>query len=113
MAFDSMMQRSVLQVHFDHVAARLLLDGVERREGVLHREAYRAEDIDPTTVQHLTLATKKQQVEWLKLFTADDARAPTVEMQPRRCSVRGVVVYESMFGNTHDLAAAIARGEGL
>lgn len=41
------------------------------------REAYRAENIDATSIQHLTLATKRQQQEWLKLFTSDDARAPT------------------------------------
>lgn len=40
------------------------------------REAYRAEDIDAGTVQHLTLATKRQQQDWLKLFTSETENAP-------------------------------------
>jgi len=40
------------------------------------REAYRAEEIDPETVRHLTLASKSQQKEWLALFEGDKTRAP-------------------------------------
>lgn len=40
------------------------------------REAYRQEAIDATSVQYLTLATKRQQLDWLKAFRSDDARAP-------------------------------------
>ena len=40
------------------------------------REAYRAEEIDAGTIQHLTLATKRQQQEWLKLFSSKTESAP-------------------------------------
>ncbi len=40
------------------------------------REAYRCEDIDAETIRHLTLATKVQQREWLKLFEDAEQRAP-------------------------------------
>ncbi len=40
------------------------------------REAYRNEDIDAETIRHLTLATKAQQREWLKLFEDPEQRAP-------------------------------------
>jgi ParB family chromosome partitioning protein len=41
------------------------------------KEAYRAEEIDDETVQHLTMATKAQQKEWLALYESDDGNAPT------------------------------------
>jgi len=41
------------------------------------REAYRAEEIDDETVQHLTMATKGQQKDWLKLLKDEDGNAPT------------------------------------
>lgn len=37
------------------------------------KEAYRREEIDPDTIRHLTLATKAQQQDWLKLFRDGDA----------------------------------------
>src|ERR1700743_2840023 len=37
------------------------------------REAYRSEAIDAETVQHLTLASKAQQKEWLALFETEEA----------------------------------------
>lgn len=40
------------------------------------REAYRAEDIDPATIRHLTLASKAQQKEWLALFRDKEGYAP-------------------------------------
>jgi ParB family chromosome partitioning protein len=40
------------------------------------RVAYRNEEIDATSVQVLTLATKRQQLDWLKLFQSEKARAP-------------------------------------
>lgn len=40
------------------------------------RVAYRNEEIDATSVQVLTLATKRQQLDWLKLFQSEEARAP-------------------------------------
>jgi ParB family chromosome partitioning protein len=40
------------------------------------RDAYRAEEIDSETIRHLTLATKAQQKEWLKLFEDEDANVP-------------------------------------
>lgn len=40
------------------------------------KEAYRREEIDAETVRHLTLATKAQQQEWLKLFEEEEAHAP-------------------------------------
>jgi ParB family chromosome partitioning protein len=41
------------------------------------RNLYRAGDIDPSTVKHLTLATKSQQTAWLALFDDKDAYCPT------------------------------------
>ncbi|HVT25490.1 MAG TPA: ParB/RepB/Spo0J family partition protein [Rhizomicrobium sp.] len=41
------------------------------------KDAYRAEDIDDETVQHLTMATKAQQKEWLALYESEDGNAPT------------------------------------
>lgn len=41
------------------------------------RTLYRAEEIDATTVRHLTLATKSQQKAWLALTEDEDACAPT------------------------------------
>ena len=41
------------------------------------KDAHRAEDIDDETIQHLTMATKSQQKEWLKLFEDEDGNAPT------------------------------------
>lgn len=40
------------------------------------REAYRAEEIDVSTVRHLTLANKAQQKAWLALFRDEDSYAP-------------------------------------
>ena len=40
------------------------------------RDAYRDEEIDAETVRHLTLATKAQQREWLKLFEDSESYAP-------------------------------------
>ena len=40
------------------------------------RAAYRAEEIDPGTVRHLTLASKAQQKDWLALFESEDSHAP-------------------------------------
>ncbi len=40
------------------------------------RQAYRNEDIDAETVRHLTMATKRQQRDWLKLFADPEAYAP-------------------------------------
>ncbi|MGE3476043.1 MAG: ParB/RepB/Spo0J family partition protein [Rhodospirillaceae bacterium] len=40
------------------------------------RVAYRNEEIDATSVQVLTLATKRQQLDWLKLFQTEEVRAP-------------------------------------
>ena len=47
--------------------------------GNLHpriREAYRAEEIDPETIRHLTLASKAQQKDWLALFADENGSAP-------------------------------------
>jgi len=41
------------------------------------KEAYRAEEIDDETVRHLTMATKSQQKDWLKLFEDEGGNAPT------------------------------------
>jgi len=38
--------------------------------------AYRREEIDPATIRHLTMATKKQQKAWWKLFRSEDTYAP-------------------------------------
>ncbi len=54
------------------VAQRLALGNLLPRI----REAYRTEDIDATSVQHLTLATKRQQQDWLKLFSSETEHAP-------------------------------------
>ncbi len=40
------------------------------------RKAYRDEDIDAHTIRHLTLASKKQQSEWFRLFKDPEQRAP-------------------------------------
>ena len=40
------------------------------------RDAYRNEDIDAETIRHLTMATKRQQRDWLKLFNGADEYAP-------------------------------------
>jgi len=40
------------------------------------REAYRAEEIDPQTIRHLTLASPDQQAEWFRLFGDPTERAP-------------------------------------
>lgn len=40
------------------------------------KEAYRREEIDAETVRHLTLATKKQQQEWLALLEDEGAHVP-------------------------------------
>jgi len=41
------------------------------------RSLYANDDIDAASVRHLTLASKRQQQEWLKLVDDPDARAPT------------------------------------
>lgn len=41
------------------------------------RELYRRQEIDATTVRHLTMASKTRQQEWLRLFDDPDSRAPT------------------------------------
>lgn len=41
------------------------------------RAMYAAEEIDGATVRHLTLASKRQQTEWLALADDPDTRAPT------------------------------------
>jgi len=40
------------------------------------RAAYRNEDIDAETIRHLTMASKRQQRDWLKLFNDADEYAP-------------------------------------
>ena len=40
------------------------------------RDAYRKEDIDAETIRHLTLASKIQQKEWLRLYEDPEQRAP-------------------------------------
>lgn len=40
------------------------------------RRLYAAEEIDASTIRALTLATKDQQKEWLRLYRDDEARAP-------------------------------------
>tara|TARA_R110002110_G_scaffold335256_1_gene545992 strand:+ start:38 stop:1759 length:1722 start_codon:yes stop_codon:yes gene_type:complete len=40
------------------------------------RDAYRNEDIDSETVRHLTMASKRQQRDWLKLFHDPEEYAP-------------------------------------
>lgn len=41
------------------------------------RALYAAAELDVASIRALTLATPQQQAEWLKLWTAEDARAPT------------------------------------
>jgi ParB family chromosome partitioning protein len=41
------------------------------------RDLYRSEAIDAATMRHLTLASKKQQKEWLALYDSEDSYAPT------------------------------------
>lgn len=41
------------------------------------KQAYRAGEIDDETLQHLTLATKSQQKDWLRLFEDEEGNAPT------------------------------------
>jgi ParB family chromosome partitioning protein len=41
------------------------------------RDLYRREEIDATTVRHLTMASKTKQQEWLALFDDDYQRVPT------------------------------------
>ena len=41
------------------------------------REAYRQDEIDGESIRHLTLASKAQQKEWLKLFENPEGYAPT------------------------------------
>ena len=40
------------------------------------REAYRNQEIDAETIRHLTLASKRQQRDWLKLFSEPGENAP-------------------------------------
>lgn len=40
------------------------------------REAYRREELDDDTIQHLTMATKSQQKDWLALFEDENEHAP-------------------------------------
>ncbi len=40
------------------------------------REAYRNEDIDAETIRHLTMASKRQQRDWFKLFDDSEQYAP-------------------------------------
>lgn len=40
------------------------------------REAYRNEDIDAETIRHLTLASKRQQRDWLKVYADPEQYAP-------------------------------------
>ena len=40
------------------------------------RETYRNEDIDAETIRHLTMASKRQQRDWLKLFNDPEQYAP-------------------------------------
>lgn len=40
------------------------------------RDAYRAEEIDAETIRYLTMASKSQQKDWLKLFEDDEANVP-------------------------------------
>lgn len=40
------------------------------------REAYRREELDAETIRHLTMASKAQQKEWLKLFEDQESHAP-------------------------------------
>lgn len=51
------------------------------------REAYRNEDIDAETIRHLTLASKRQQRDWLKLFA-----------DPEQCAPRGYQLKQWLFG---------------
>jgi len=40
------------------------------------RDAYRADRIDVDTIRHLTMATKRQQQDWLKAFENEDENTP-------------------------------------
>jgi ParB family chromosome partitioning protein len=40
------------------------------------QDAFRSEEIDDQTVQYLTMASKQQQKDWLKLFENEDGNAP-------------------------------------
>ena len=60
------------------------------------REAYRNEDIDAETIRHLTMATKRQQRDWLKLFSDPDEYAP-----------RGYQLKQWLFGG-QQIATAVA-----
>lgn len=40
------------------------------------RDLYRKSDVDAATVRHLTLASKRQQKDWLALYDSEDAYAP-------------------------------------
>jgi len=41
------------------------------------RQLYRADRVDPATVRHLTMASKRQQQDWLALHDDPERRAPT------------------------------------
>ncbi|MHA7774684.1 ParB/RepB/Spo0J family partition protein [Roseibium sp. M-1] len=60
------------------------------------RKAYREGDIDPETIRHLTLATEKQQADWLKLFDDPEQREP-----------RGSRLKQWLFGSELKLEAAL------
>jgi len=60
------------------------------------REAYRAEEIDPQTIRHLTLASPDKQAEWLAMFTDEDSHAP-----------RGHLVKRWLFGAPISTEAAL------
>ena len=60
------------------------------------REAYRNKDIDAETIRHLTMATKRQQRDWLKLFNGADEYAP-----------RGYQLKQWLFGG-QQIATAVA-----
>jgi len=60
------------------------------------REAYRAEEIDPQTIRHLTLASPDKQAEWFRLFTDPESHAP-----------RGPLVKRWLFGAPISTDAAL------
>jgi len=60
------------------------------------REAYRAEEIDPQTIRHLTLASPDKQAEWLAMFKDEDSHAP-----------RGHLVKRWLFGAPVSTEAAL------
>jgi len=47
------------------------------------RDAYRAEEIDPQTIRHLTLASPDKQAEWFRLFTDPESHAPRGQLVKR------------------------------